>query len=86
VHDRQQDVDERRPGEGRVDEAEEGAEPPARLADRRENGEVGEREEHPGEEVEQVAGRPGARAVGEDRRAEQERYVHPRELELACRG
>src|SRR6266566_4080957 len=77
MDEREENVDERRAGEQAMGCAEEGAKPPAVAVDREEDGVVGEREHLSEDEVEEVAERLGAGAVGGKRGAEQERQVHP---------
>src|SRR5438874_8376613 len=82
MDEREENVDERRAGEQAMGGAEEGAKPPAVAVDREEDGVVGEREHLSEDEVEEVAERLGAGAVGGKRGAEQERQVHPGQLQL----
>jgi len=62
-----------------VDESEDRAQPPAALVDGGEDGVVEECEGEPGEEVEGIAERFGARPVGGEGGAEQEGKVDARE-------
>ena len=69
-----------------MQQAEQGPEPPPASVDRGEDGEVGEGEREAETEMEPVADRLGAHAVGGERGTEQERDVHSRPAELACRA
>src|SRR5918994_836310 len=85
MHDREQDVDEGAAGEERMHETEERAQQEATGVDDEEDHVVGEGEEQTEAEVEHVAERLRAHAVGGHRRPEQEGKVHPRQAELARR-
>src|SRR6185312_16382504 len=85
VDQREQDVDERGAGEEPVSEPERRPEPPAAVADRGEYRVVDERERDPGEEVQDVAERLGPCSVGREGGAEQEREIHPSQVELVSR-
>src|SRR5262245_6934972 len=77
-----QHVDERAPGEQRMEQTERHAEQPARATDREEHGVVHERERQPGYEMEAIAEHLGHGAVVGKGRPQQERDVHAREAEL----
>ena len=79
---RKQHVHERTAGEEAVDEPQGETEQPARMADRTEDRVVGEREEDPVDEMEEVADHVRAAPVRGEDRAEQKRDVHAREPQL----
>src|SRR4029079_3813808 len=101
VDQREQDVDERGAREEPVSEPDRRPDPPAEAADRGEysvvyepqraaadRGDyrvVDERERDPGEEVQDVAERLGPCSVGREGGAEQEREIHPSQVELVSR-
>src|SRR6266487_6184851 len=82
VEEREQRVDEGGAGEESVGGAEEGAHPPAALVDGEEGRIVDECEQHPEDEVQEVAERFCAAAVDGERGAEQEREVDAGEFQL----
>ena len=73
MNDGQEDIHQCRAGEGAVREAERGSEEPAASADRREDGEVTEREREAEQEMQDVTQRLRPLAVGDQDGAEQER-------------
>ena len=86
MDDREQHVDQCGSGKQTVSQAERGSQPPAAMADCREDPEIDQGEELSDDEVHRVAQRLRACAIGRDHRPQQERQVHPRKPELAGRA
>src|SRR5438034_1190439 len=85
MDERQDDVHERRSAEESVQQAKQPTEGEAAAVDRAEHREIDERENQSGEEMQGVAERLGAEAVGGERGAQKERQIHSGKAQLVGR-